>query len=75
MSWTAFFIGYYAKNINSEEEYIKGIGNADKSNKVILEKHIPAIYNINIVHKTPKQCLINAVWLFMIERRNYENYW
>lgn len=53
MSWTAFFIGYYAKNINSEEEYIKGIGKADNSNEVILEKQELAIYNVNTVYKTP----------------------
>ena len=53
MSWTAFFIGYYVKNINSEEEYIKGIGKADNSNEVILEKHELAIYNVKTVYKTP----------------------
>ena len=53
MSWTAFFIGYYAKNIHSEEEYIKGIGKADNLNEVILEKHKLAIYNVNTVYKTP----------------------
>ena len=65
MSWTAFFIGYYAKNINSEEEYIKGIGKADNSNEVILEKHKLAIYNVNTKHKSPNKMIECRTWRFI----------
>ena len=45
------FIGYLVKNINIGEEYIKNIGKADKSNELILKKHIPTIYNKNKTYK------------------------